>query len=170
MRTLAVFGLLSVSTSLTFATGCGDTKKSEPTTTADRDAEAKPPEAKPSEEKAPPAPPSAPEGAVTLADPPLFVQTCSEANPCPALLQAEGERHCSKLTLGTAHGWRLPTREEVERMRGIEGLAELTGYHWTSSAFDQDEAQVWIVDPSSDQPTTVPRDRKPFRIRCVKEP
>ena len=34
-------------------------------------------------------------------------------------------------------------------------------------------SQVWIVDPEDPQgapATTIPRDRKPFRIRCVKEP
>lgn len=167
MRPLALCGLMSVSA---FTAGCGDTKKNEAAPKADQIPKQRATQAKAPEKKASPSPPPAPTGALTITDPPLFVQTCAKEHPCPSLLQAEGEQHCNKLTLGTAHGWRLPTREEVERMRGNEGLAELGGYHWTSTAFDQDESQVWIVDPTSDQPTTVPRDRKPFRIRCVKEP
>ena len=34
----------------------------------------------------------------------------------------------------------------------------------------EDAAQAWIVDPKTGQETTIPRDRKPFRIRCVFEP
>jgi hypothetical protein len=170
MRSLAIRGSL-IASSLVFV-GCGDAKKNEPAPASDAKADAPPAETKPPTAEAPaaPSPPPAPEGAVSLTDPALFVQTCADPHPCPDLLQAAGEKHCAELTLGSVSTWRLPTREEVQRMRGTEGLSALSGYHWTNSAFDQDDAQVWIVDPNSDQPTTVPRDRKPFRIRCVREP
>lgn len=177
MRPQVIRGALRVApilATLAFA-GCADAKPGDASAPVEREREA------PSKERnstpaddAPtptmPSAPPAPEGAITLPNPDLFVQTCGDAHPCPQLVQAEGEKHCASLTLGAASTWRLPTREEVERLRGVEGLGELAGYHWTSTAFEQDDTQVWIVDPTADQPTTVPRDRKPFRIRCVREP
>ncbi|WP_157595211.1 hypothetical protein [Plesiocystis pacifica] len=118
-----------------------------------------------------PEPPPAPAGAVTLADPWLYVQTCDEANPCPDMLQPAGEAHCRELALGEVSPWRLPKKDEVARFAGAEGLAATEGHHWTQTPFEEDAKQVYIVDPSNaSYTTTVPRDRKPFRIRCVREP
>ncbi len=134
----------------------------------------KPPAADESEQPKPFAtpkaqPPPAPEGSVLL-DPPLYVQSCSAGVPCPALLQPAGETHCRELELGGREHWRLPDREEVKRMAGVAGLEALTGFHWTRSAYAEDAGQAWIVDPATGQETTIPRDRKPFTIRCVFDP
>lgn len=117
-------------------------------------------------------PPPAPVGAELMNDPWLYVQTCEDERPCPDLTQTEGELHCEKLALGDrTQGWRLPSREEAERFASVEGLQKLEGYHWTRTPFDDDMMQVWIVDPKNAGPaTTIPRKRKPFRIRCVYEP
>ena len=59
------------------------------------------------------------------------------------------------------------------RFRKVEGLEATGGYHWTRTPFEDDLGQVWIVDPEDPQKapaTTIPRERKEFRIRCVKEP
>lgn len=113
-------------------------------------------------------PPPAPDGAVLL-DPPLYVQRCDPAHPCTKLLQPAGETHCRQLKLGATTGWRLPDRHEVKRFTAAE-LADVDGFHWTRTAFDQDPAQAWIVDPKSGKETTIPRNRKPFTIRCVLDP
>lgn len=113
-------------------------------------------------------PPPAPEGAV-LQDPPLYVQRCDPAHACPKLLQPAGETHCRELKLGGHASWRLPDRDEVKRFNHAD-LTELEGFHWTRTAFAEDAAQAWIVDPKSGQETTIPRTRKPFTIRCVLEP
>lgn len=117
-------------------------------------------------------PPPPPEGVVLL-DPPLYVQRCDAAQPCPALLQPAGEAHCRGLTLGGLSGWRLPDRAEVARFgraTGPDQLSGLEGFHWTRTAYAEDGKQAWIVDPKTGQETTIPRDRKPFTIRCVIDP
>lgn len=118
-------------------------------------------------------PPPAPEGAVTLRDPWLYVQTCAEPHPCPELMQPAGDAHCRELDLGGFVNWRLPNKDEVPRFEGVDGLENTAGYHWTRTPFGEDASQVWIVDaedPQNAPATTIPRDRKPFRIRCVQEP
>lgn len=117
--------------------------------------------------------PPAPAGAVALEDPWLYVQTCSADHPCVDLKQPAGDAHCRELRLGDYGAWRLPSKAEVERLSGVEGLENLAGYHWTRTPFEDDINQVWIVDPADPvnaPATTIARDRKPFRIRCVKEP
>lgn len=117
-------------------------------------------------------PPPPPEGAALLADRkrPLYVQRCDDKHACPALLQPGGETHCRDLRLGGLEHWRLPDRDEVKRFGEIADLDKLEGFHWTRTAFAEDAAQAWIVDPKSGQETTIPRGRKPFTIRCVFEP
>jgi hypothetical protein len=118
-------------------------------------------------------PPPGPEGTITLPDPWLYVQTCAEPVPCPELLQPAGDAHCRELQIGGHVNFRLPSKDEVTRFRGLEQLEARAGYHWTRTPFDDDMGQAWIVDPEDPEgapATTIPRDRKPFRIRCVKEP
>jgi hypothetical protein len=118
-------------------------------------------------------PPPGPEGTITLPDPWLYVQTCAEPHPCPELTQPAGDAHCRELQLGGHVNFRLPNKDEVLRFRGVEKLEARAGYHWTRTPFDDDIGQAWIVDPEDPEgapATTIPRDRKPFRIRCVKEP
>jgi hypothetical protein len=118
-------------------------------------------------------PPPAPEGSIALPDPWLYVQTCAEPHPCPSLLQPAGDAHCRELRLGGHDAWRLPSKDEVARFKGVDGLEATAGYHWTRTPFEEDLGQVWIVDPEDPKAapsTTIPRDRKPFRVRCVKEP
>lgn len=116
-------------------------------------------------------PPPAPEGAVTLKDPWLYVQTCAEPHACVDLEQPAADAHCRELRLGGLDSWRLPSKDEVPRFNGVAGLEQTQGYHWTRTPFEDDIGQVWIVDPSGEGPaTTIPRERKPFRVRCVKEP
>ena len=118
-------------------------------------------------------PPPAPEGTITIEGPWLYVQTCAEPHPCPELKQPAGDAHCRELELGGHVDWRLPDKDEVARFKGVEGLENTAGYHWTRTPFEDDMGQVWIVDPEDPQnapATTIPRDRKPFRIRCVQEP
>jgi hypothetical protein len=118
-------------------------------------------------------PPPGPEGTITLPDPWLYVQTCAEPHPCPELTQPAGDAHCRELQLGGHVNFRLPSKDEVPRFRGLEKLEARAGYHWTRTPFDDDMGQAWIVDPEDPEgapATTIPRDRKPFRIRCVKEP
>ncbi len=117
------------------------------------------------------APPPAPEGSTLLASKPLYVQTCAEEHPCADLLQPAGETHCRDLTLGGRENWRLPDRDEVEMFSKIQGeLEQLEGFHWTRTIDEGNAKQSWIVDPVGGQKTTIPRDRKPFKIRCVHEP
>ncbi len=116
-------------------------------------------------------PPKAPDGSIALRDPWLYVQTCAEPHPCETLEQPAGDAACRELRLGNYEGWRLPSKDEVPRFQGVAGLEATAGYHWTRTPFDDDLGQVWIVDPSGEGPaTTIPRDRKPFLVRCVKEP
>jgi hypothetical protein len=118
-------------------------------------------------------PPPAPEGSVLLPEPWLYVQTCAEPNPCPSLEQPAGDAHCRELRLGGHDAWRLPSKNEVTRFNSVEGLQDTAGYHWTRTPYDEDLGQVWIVDfmdPKGAPATTIPRTRKKFRIRCVKEP
>jgi hypothetical protein len=119
---------------------------------------------------APPPPP--PPGALLQAKPPLFVQICGAEAPCPSLLQPAGEAHCRDLKMGDyGSGWRLPDLEEAKRFGRLEGLEGREGYHWTRTAYAEDRKQAWIVDPADGgPPTTIPRDRKPFTVRCVFEP
>ena len=114
-------------------------------------------------------PPPPPDGAA-LIDPGLYVQRCDAAHACPELLQPAGETHCRELRLGGLTGWRLPDREEVKRFTTGVGMEKVEGFHWTRSAYAEDGKQAWIVDPKTGQETTIPRDRKPFTIRCVFEP
>ncbi len=116
-------------------------------------------------------PPPPPEGAIVLPEPWLYVQTCSESHPCPDLEQPAGDAHCRELILGGHDVWRLPSKDEVARFKGAEGLEQTAGYHWTRTPYEEDLGQVYIVDPEgAGPPTTIPRERKKFRIRCVKEP
>lgn len=114
-------------------------------------------------------PPPPPDGAALL-DPPLYVQRCDAAHPCPELLQPAGETHCRELRLGGIAHWRLPDRGEVQRFTTGVGMDKLEGFHWTRTPFAEDAKQAWIVDAKTGQETTIPRDRKPFTIRCVIEP
>lgn len=117
-------------------------------------------------------PPPPPAGAALLADRkrPIYVQRCDPAHACADLLQPAGETHCRELQLGGLSNWRLPDREEVKRFGEVQGLEGAEGFHWTRTAFAEDAAQAWIVDPKTGQETTIPRTRKPFRARCVYEP
>jgi hypothetical protein len=116
-------------------------------------------------------PPPAPEGSIALPDPWIYVQTCAEPFPCKELEQPAGDAACRELRLGAHEDWRLPSKDEVPRFHGVAGLEQTAGYHWTRTPFEDDMSQAWIVDPSGEgQATTIPRDRKPFRIRCVKDP
>lgn len=152
-----------------------DAKSDEPAAKTDPDADdpaADEQQANFADPKTPPPPP--PEGAVVLPDEPwLYVQTCAEPHPCPDLKQPEGDAHCRELRIGGHVNWRLPSKDEIARFGGVEGLEATAGYHWSRTPFEDDMGQVWIVDPvdpSGAPATTIPRERKPFRIRCVKEP
>ena len=115
-------------------------------------------------------PPPPPVGAILLERPALYVQRCDPEHPCPFLMQPEGEAHCRGLKLGDYEsGWRLPDRDEAVRFSAPE-LAAREGFHWTRTAYADDPKQAWIVDPIGGQSTTIPRDRKPFTIRCVMTP
>lgn len=168
MRALALFALLS-------ACGPADAPKQAPAP-AEKAPDKPQPPADPAraEPFADPkvAPPPPPDGAALLSDRkrPLYVQRCDKAHPCPDLQQPAGETHCRQLGLGGMSNWRLPDREEVKRFGEIAGLELAEGFHWTRTAFAEDAAQAWIVDPKSGQETTIPRTRKPFRVRCVIEP
>lgn len=117
-------------------------------------------------------PPPPPDGAALLPDrkEPIYVQKCDPAHPCPDLQQPAGETHCRELSLGGREHWRLPDRDEVKRFGEVAGLELADGFHWTRTAFAEDSQQAWIVDPKSGQETTIPRTRKPFRVRCVFDP
>ncbi|KIG18975.1 hypothetical protein DB30_06586 [Enhygromyxa salina] len=181
MRPLLV-RVFSVSVmSLAFVPGCDKQAAKDPQAAPDQKSDAKPdPDADPGADDkeanfaTPTAePPAAPEGTITLRDPWLYVQTCAEPHPCPELMQPAGDAHCRELQLGGHVNWRLPGKDEVLRFKGVEGLEATAGYHWTRTPYEDDMGQAWIVDPEDPQgapATTIPRDRKPFRIRCVKEP
>ncbi len=129
--------------------------------------------AKPGETFAKPTakPPPPPTGSYLDEKNALFIQRCTAEHPCVKKLQADGEAHCRTYSLGAyVEGWRLPTLEEAKRFAGIDALEDNEGFHWTSTPYPEDAKQAWIVDPKSGQSTTVPRDRKPFTIRCVYEP
>jgi hypothetical protein len=114
----------------------------------------------------PPAP-----GTRMLIRPDLVVQDCSELAPCPDLLQPAALAHCAELKLGGLAPWRLATRDELERLAALGEVPGLAGYHWSSSAWEDDPSQVWIVDPAGrEQATTLPPTRKPLRARCVHTP
>lgn len=106
----------------------------------------------------------APDGATILGK--LYVQTCAAEGSCPSILQAAGEAHCAALKLGGLV-WRLPTHDELKSWRGKPGLTKFDGFHWSSTPFRDAPDQVWIFDPTSGSETTIPRDRKPFTVRCV---
>lgn len=117
-------------------------------------------------------PPPPPAGAALLPDRkrPIYVQRCDPAHACADLLQPAGETHCRELDLDGFKNWRLPDREEVKRFSEVSGLEGLAGFHWTRTAFAEDAAQAWIVDPQAGHETTIPRTRRPFRVRCVFQP
>jgi hypothetical protein len=117
-------------------------------------------------------PPPPPDGAALLPDrkKPIYVQKCDKAHSCPDLLQPAGETHCRELSLGGREHWRLPDQEEVKRFGEVAGLELADGFHWTRTADPENAQMAWIVDPKSGQETTIPRTRKPFRIRCVFDP
>ena len=75
------------------------------------------------------------------------MQTCAEPHPCPSLKQPAGDAHCRALMLGDHDIWRLPSKDEVARFKGVEGLEETSGYHWTRTPYAEDLGQVWIIDP-----------------------
>lgn len=153
----------------TLACGAPAPVKTDPAKTDPPKPDAKPADVQPAPFATPKAkPPPAPDGAVLL-DPPLYVQRCDPAHACAKLLQPAGETHCRELKLGGPAPWRLPDREEVKRFTHAE-LVDAEGFHWTRTAFAEDSAQAWIVDPKSGQETTIPRTRKPFTIRCVLDP
>ncbi len=107
----------------------------------------------------------APDGAIVSGR--VYVQICAGSD-CPSLLQVPGKARCASLKQGGL-SWRLPTVEEANAWANHPELKQLEGFHWTSTRFDQDEKQAWIFDPAGGQSTTIPRDRKPFRIRCVSD-
>ncbi|GEM_PF-5367004 len=116
-----------------------------------------------------PIPPAPPDGAALLDGKPfLYAQRCNRTHPCATLTGPKGEAHCRSLRLGSLDGWRLPTRDEAKRFSSQ--LDDVKGFHWTSTRFVDDVAQAWIVDPNTGHETTIPLDRKPFAIRCVREP
>lgn len=177
----AVIGVLALGCAV-LGCGKGEQEPVEPAAkqTADdkpvqADPDADPGDAEPAANFATPQaePPPAPEGATTLRDPWLYVQTCAEPHPCPDLLQPEGDKHCRELELGGHVNWRLPSKDEVGRFMGVEALEAREGFHWTRSPDEQNMDMAYIVNPEDTERTrmtTIPRGRKPFRIRCVKQP
>lgn len=109
----------------------------------------------------------APQGATILGN--VYVQTCAAEGSCPQLLQVAGEAHCKALATGGL-AWRLPTQAELKSWRGKSGLVGFDGFHWSSTPFADAPDQVWIFDPTSGSETTIPKDRKPFTVRCVAQP
>lgn len=108
-----------------------------------------------------------PPGAVIIDG--VYVQTCEQAEACPALRQRAGDAHCRGLTLGGL-AWRLPTIEQLEAWKASAGLRGFDVFHWSGSPWDEDPQQWWIYDPGSGSKTTARPDRKPFTIRCVAGP
>lgn len=115
----------------------------------------------------PAAPPEVPPGTVYDAASGLLIQSCTQTHPCAAQLREAGKASCEALELGDYDAWRLPTRKEIEGFANVDGLAALEGYHWSGSPDEGNASMFWIADPKGAQPTTLPPDRKPFRIRCV---
>lgn len=160
---------------LALLTACGASTPATPA--ADKPADKAPAKAEPAPAaaKAEPfatpkaTPPPPPDGAA-LIDPGLYVQRCDAAHACPELLQPAGETHCRELRLGGLANWRLPERAEVQKFAAGAAMEKLEGFHWTRTAYAEDSKQAWIVDPKTGQETTIPRDRKPFTIRCVFAP
>lgn len=111
--------------------------------------------------------PPAPAGAVVIGK--LYVETCAADGACPMLLQVPADEHCRTRTTG-GHKWRLPTRDELESWVGKPGLVGFDGFHWSGTPFADAPDQVWIFDPTSASKTTIPKDRKPFKVRCVAQP
>ncbi|MBC8068025.1 MAG: DUF1566 domain-containing protein, partial [Deltaproteobacteria bacterium] len=99
----------------------------------------------------------------------LYVQTCATPGSCPALLQVAGAAHCEALELGGL-AWRLPTHAELKSWQGKPGLVGFDGFHWSSTPYDEAPEQVWIFDPTSKSETTIPKNRKPFAVRCAAQP
>lgn len=149
---------------IVFVVACDDGKPSAADSKVDEPAAADQPEAKAKPTSTPVEP--APEGTVWLQPGKRLVQTCDTNAGCPSALQPEGAKMCAESKLA-GKTWRLPTLEEAKRFAGTQGLHDLTTFHWTSEPFAEDDQQVWIVDPQSGQSTTIPRDRKPFEVRCV---
>ena len=116
-------------------------------------------------------PPPAPEivGAIVDQKGGLYVQVCGEQIPCPALLHGPATEACAAQALGKLKGWRLPTKNEMTRLKHLKGLEGAAGYHWTSTAYGEDASQFWIVGRDSSPSTTIPATRKPFTARCVRE-
>lgn len=125
----------------------------------------------PADAKASPTKPAAlapaPDGAVIVGK--LYAQTCAPTHACPSMLQAAGEAHCKALALGGL-SWRLPTHAELKSLAGRAGLLATDGFHWSGTPFAEAPDQVWIFDPKTGSETTIPRDRKPFTVRCVAQP
>ena len=144
---------------------------------------------------APTAKPPPPPAGVALLDPPLYVQRCDAAAPClrarltsgpaprpgrlsrcvdlNAVFAAPGGPVFIAAEAGTVFrsGDGGASWAEVARFaRATDPLEGLEGFHWTRTAYTEDSKQAWIVDPKTGQETTIPRDRKPFTIRCVIEP
>jgi hypothetical protein len=109
----------------------------------------------------------APQGATIVGK--LYVQTCAAAHACPSLLHAAGEAHCEGLASGGL-AWRLPTHAELKSLPGRPGLEAMDGFHWSRTPFADAPDQMWIFDPKTGSETTIPRDRKPFTVRCVAQP
>ncbi|MBL8944255.1 MAG: DUF1566 domain-containing protein [Myxococcales bacterium] len=123
--------------------------------------------ASPAKAAARPEPAPAPAGTLLVGG--LYVHTCADATACPSLLQPAGAAHCKALALD-GKTWRLPERAEIAAWRGKPGLVGAEGFHWSGTPFADDPGQVWIHDPSTGTETTIPPDRKPFRVRCVAKP
>lgn len=163
--TIRSFGLVL---SLILVIGCDSSpsKASAPAARAEGEGKAKAAAVEP--KPAEPAPlAEAPAGAVAIGR--VYVQTCADADACPALLQDAGAAHCKALALGGL-AWRLPTVEELESWRGNAALSGFDVFHWSGSAWEEDPGQYWIYDPGSGAKTTAKPDRKPFTIRCVAQP
>ena len=109
----------------------------------------------------------APPGTVVALNGQLLVQTCDEEHPCIDALHGKGAEHCGGFEVESFSNWRLPTKDEVHAFANVDGAQALEGYHWTATPDQANPAMFWIADPKGTQPTTLPPDRKPFRIRCV---
>ena len=150
-----------VSLALLLVVACD--RAAEPAATAALPAQAESPAKAPAKPEPGPAPP----GSLVVEG--RYVQTCADAAACPSLLQPAGAAHSKALALGGL-AWRLPERAEIASWRGKTGLVGAEGFHWSGTPFADDPGQVWIHDPSSGTETTIPPDRKPFRVRCVAKP
>ena len=63
-------------------------------------------------------------------------------------------RHCSSMTLGGLHDWRLPTIDELQHLVGasanasgfrIAGPIKVTGWEWSSS-LGKEAGEAWALD------------------------